>query len=232
MVNLGFDPIDYYDALYGPSKAQVSLHGGRTLTLRRVGLGRHFHLRAVGQEIGTVSLDQRVDRLRAWLKAAGIDPEGLALDDLPMVIVAVKQLNVPRGQLAWTVFRSDDGSPPDRRYTDYPGRELARIVDTLARHYGWSPTQILELPPEVALAHVQECVLADYRRQRWEHQLSEIAWEYNKSDGKSHYKPLPPLPWERSVSKRDYEPVPEWVKEKYYPKGVIVDLTSPQENGR
>jgi hypothetical protein len=33
------------------------------------------------------------------------------------------------------------------------------------------------------------------------------------------------------VTKRDYEPVPEWVKEKYYPKGVIVDLTRVEENG-
>ena len=227
---LGFEPVDYLSCLYDRGEAQVPLANGEVIALRRVGLGRHFQLQALGQEIKDVPLDERVAVLRAWLKAAGVDnPGALALSDLPAVVRAVKAINAPRGQLAWTAHSSTpDNEPEQVKPTDYPGRQLARIVDMLARHYGWSLSEIMELPPELALAHAQECVLADRRQREWQHYLSDIAWEYDKGSHMSRYKPLSPLPWEMAPVRRSYEPVPEWVKEKYYPKGVIID---PAEGG-
>lgn len=173
-----------------------------------------------------IPLETRALILREWLGLAGVeDPDRLALDDLPGLIREIKALNAPRGHLAWDKVIAGDQAEAEVKAVDYPGRSLARVVDTLARHYGWDLEQILDLPPEVALAHLQECVLADRRRREWEHYLSEIAWEYDRGSKMSRYRPLPPLPWEALPSGRKYAPVPEWVKEKYYPKGVIVDLT-------
>lgn len=219
--------IDYLAALFGRPTARISLASGEVITLTRLGLGRHFQLQALGGGIGSSTpLSGRISLLREWLELAGVDaPDRLALDDLPGLIREIKALNAPRGHLAWDAVLGQVKTEVEVRAIDYPGRSLARVVDTLARHYGWDLERILDLPPEVALAHLQECVLADRRRREWEHYLSEVAWEYDRGSKMSRYRPLPPLPWEALPARREYTPVPEWIREKYYPKGVIVDLT-------
>lgn len=217
------EPINYLDVLFGRHKIQIALSAG-VVILQRAGLGRHYHLQTLGQEITTVPLAQRVKRLRVWLEAAGIDnPNALTLADLLLVIKTARELNAPRGLLAWNLL--PDRAASEARPTDYPGRQLARIVDLLARHYSWSLDEILNLAPEVALAHAQECVLADRRRREWEHYLSELAWEYDRGSQKSRYRPLPPLAWETLPAGRKYKPVPQTVKDRYFPKGIIIDLT-------
>lgn len=231
---LGFEPVNYLNALYNREEAQVPLADGGVLTLRRVGLGRHFQLQALGREIREAPPEERVAALRTWLETAGIDNLGtLALSDIPAITSAAKRLNTPRGRLAWDVHTPLVGDEAEAvKATDYPGRQLARIVDLLARHYGWSLPGILELPPELALAHAQECVLADRRQREWQHYLSEIAWEYDKGSKTSRYKPMQPLPWEVAPVRRTYEPVPQWVKDKYYPKGVVIDPAEEIEKRR
>lgn len=181
-----------------------------------------MRLQALAQALTAAPLEERAGYLREWLRAAGLDTGRLDLSDLVPVIVEARRLNAPRGQLAWSALAppSDDRDP---RYTDYPGRALAYVVDTLARHYGWSLEHILELAPEAALLHVQECILQEHRRKEWEHYLSDVAWEYDRGSGKSRYKELPPLPWDRTQP-RPSKPVPQWVKDKYYPKGVVIKL--------
>lgn len=217
--------IDYLESLYAEATAKVPLASGDSITLRRLGLGPHFRLQELGKKIGQVTLEERVGALRVWLHAAGIPrPDGLSLSDLPGLVRAIKALNAPRGRLAWDEIALPEPDPGVKP-VDYPGRALARIVDLLARSYGWDLERILNLSPEVALAHAQECVLADRRRREWEYGLSEIAWEYDAGSRTSHYRPLPPLPWETLPTERKHRPVPDWIKERYYPKGVIEDLT-------
>lgn len=226
-------PIDYYDALYGPSSVSVPLSDGKVLVVERAGIGLHFYLQDLGRRIGTAPLDDRAGLLADWLAAAGVDAGRLALADLPAVVRAVKRLNAPRGKAAWEQFESDKA--PQERMSDYHGRALARIVDQLARHYGWSIERILALPPEVALAHAQECILAEHKQRTWEHYLSDVAWEYSKADKKSHYKPLAPVPWDQprgSFEAKTPKPVPQHIIDKYYPKGVIIDLTKRGPNER
>lgn len=213
--------IDYFAGLYEDCQEEIELQSGK-LVIERLGLGKHFRLQALGRKIGEATLGRRVSVLRVWLLTAGIEPEQLTLSDLLVVVRAVQELNRSRGHLAW------DALPPSdiqEQVTDYPGRALARIVDTLARHYGWDLEHILALPPEVALAHAQECVLARQRCKEWEYSLSEIAWEYDERSKKSKYRPLPPLPWEALPTEHKHEPVPQVIIDKYYPKGVIIDLT-------
>lgn len=228
-MDLDREAINYYDALYGPATVQVQLSGEgsqRALEVRRAGLGRHFYLRYLGERIGTAPLEERAGILQAWLEAAGVDPSPLALADLPAVVAAIKALNRPRGKLAWSGMSGEIEEKP----TDYPGRDLARIADSLARHYGWSLADILDLPPEAALAHLQECVLSDRKQREWEHYLSEIGWQYDRITGMSRYRPLPPLPWESGLlARRQYTPVSDEIVERYYPKGVVIDLTKQRD---
>jgi hypothetical protein len=219
------DRVNYLAALFERPVAVLLLVSGEVMRLARLGLGRHFQLQAQGREIGQVPLKERAEALRKWLTLAGVqDPDRLALADLSALIREIRALNAPRGRLAWDEIKA--GLEVEVKAVDYPGRALARIVDTLARHYGWDLERIINLPPEVALAHLQECILADRRKREWEYYLSEIAWEYDKRSKKSHYRPLPPLPWEALPASREYKPVPEWVREKYYPKGVVIDLSA------
>lgn len=216
--------IDYYEALFEKAGRRLQIGDGEELVLRRAGLGRHFYLQTLRRRLEEAKLDCRVDVLKEWLVVAGVThPEKLSLSDLLHVVRAVVELNAPRGQPAWS-FVSSDGQPSHTRLSDYTGRTLARVVHTLASHYGWHLEEVLELPPELALAHLQECILADRKRREWEHLLSEMSWEYDKGSGKSRYKPLPELPWD-AVEERVYTPLPAKIIEKYYPKGVIVDLT-------
>lgn len=235
-------PADYYQALFGAWPAirgggaettRVTLHDGSELVLRRGGLGVHSYLQYLAQLLNEAALEQRVAFLGLWLEVAGMDVSRLAVKDLPPVVTAIRKLNAGRGRAPWSdqVRRPANGTGLREREhqattVDYPGRALAFIVDLLARHYGWRLAEVLALSPEAAMLHVVECLLAAHREREWQHALSEVAYEYDKASHKMHYRPLPALPWSRPA-KREYEPVPEWVKEKYYPKGLVIDLTDP-----
>ncbi len=220
-----FKPVEYLSSLFKEDEVRVSLSDGRVVVLRRAGLGRHYHLRSLTRKIGASELDLRVDLLRGWLEAAGIkEPDTLSLSDLLTVVRLVGRLNAPRGQMVWSLLPERE---VEEKPVDYPGRALARIVDLLARHYGWSLEEIINLPPEVALAHMQECILYDRRQREWEHYRSEIFWEYDAASKMRHYRPPEPLSWEKLPirGRRSYKPVPPEIIERYYPKGVVIDLT-------
>lgn len=224
------DLLNYYAALFEHKQVQIELPSGRAVVIARPGLGASYYLDRLGRLLKEAPLAGRVALFVKWLEAGGIEHEGLSLADLVAVTAALQALNRPLGKLAWDLvpLPPDPKGPPEGPApTDYQGRGLARIVHLLAEHYGWTLEHILELPREVALAHAQECVLADRRRQEWEHMLSEIGWEYDKWAKVSRYKPLPPLPWEQGQSPaipREEDAIPQHVREKYWPKGVIVDV--------
>ena len=218
-------PIDYYQALYGHEAARVPLSDGGTLTLIRPSLGPSYHMDALGVRITHEPPAQRVGYLREWLAAGGVEePDRLTLADIIKVAGVLQSMLPSRGSLPFQLPQPQDPDP-EAPAIEYSGRELAVIVHSLAEAYGWDLAQILALPREVALAQAQEILITDRRRREWEHMLSEVAWGYNKTTGKSEYKPLPPPSWEAQPVAPVHPPVPEEIREKYDPKGVIVDLT-------
>lgn len=222
-MDTSFEPLDYFEALFEAPKARVCLGDGAAIDLRPAGLGRHFHLRHLEDQWRTGD----VEAFAQWLKVGGCSsPEDLTLEDVSSLVRAIKDVNGIKGKPAWLVFGSTEG-PARERYSDYPGRALARIVDILASHYNWSLADIINMPVRAALLHVQECLLRDHRDREWQYSLSEMAWEYDKGSGKSRLRPMKPIPWDRAIGATEYSPVPQDIIDKYYPKGNVIDLTRP-----
>jgi hypothetical protein len=219
--------IDYYESLFEIPEVQITLESGDSITLRSAGLGASYYMEHLGRLIQDDPLEYRVGLFARWLRAAGVpDPVDLSLGDLVKVAMAVKGMNLPTGRMAWDLIPMEEDDDPASQPVDFIGRALTRVIHTLAQHYGWSIDRIIKLPREVAMAHLQECVLADRRTKEWTYSLSEVAWEYDKGAGVSRYRPLPDLPWEKGIPsrKREEEEIPEHIREKYWPKGVIIDL--------
>ncbi len=221
--------IDYYDALFGETAVTIDLEDGGRVELRRAGLGRHFALMKIQQATREAMLDDRVDLLRKWLMMLGLDlNDKIALEDIPTIVHTSVDLNTQRGRPAWQLVDRTSEGVPHEKLSNYVGRELAYIVHTLAKEYGWTLEHILELQPEVALAHVQECLVSQHKERSWTHFLSEVAWEYDKGSNSSRYKPLPPIEWDIDLGpRRQPSPISDRIRERYYPKGVIIDFTNP-----
>lgn len=223
---------DYYSALFGAEAARVTLDDGETLDLRRPPLGPSYYMDALGEQIRTEPLAQRVECLRKWLAAGGVpDPEALALGDIINTTQALQAMLPARGSMPFQLAPSRDPDPGAPPAIDYAGRDLAVIVHALANAYGWGIQEILDLPREVALAHAQEILVEDRRRRDWEHMLSEVAWGYNKTTGKSEYNALPAPAWEEAMKPTTPAgpEVPQAIRDKYDPKGVVVDLTKSRK---
>ena len=222
--------IDYYAALFEVPEAQIALENGQSITLRSAGLGASYYMEHLGRLIQDGPLPDRAICFARWLRAGGVpDPDALTLGDLIKVATAVKWLNQPAGRMAWDLFPIEADPATGPKPTDFTGRPLAQIVHALADHYGWSMEHIINLPRDVAMAHLQECILSDRRTKEWTYSLSEVAWQYDKGAGVSRYRPLPDLPWETGIhaQAREEDEIPAHVREKYWPKGVIIDLQDP-----
>jgi hypothetical protein len=224
--------IDYYEALFEVPQVQIALEDGGSITLRAAGLGAAYYMEHLGQLIPEDPLEYRVGLFARWLRAAGVpDPTSLSLGDLVKVATAAKGLNRPTGRMAWDLIPMEEEKDPAYQPVDFTGRPLTRVIHALAQHYGWPIEQIINLPREVAMAHLQECVLADRREKEWAYSLSEVAWEYDKGAGVSRYRPLPDIPWEKGIPMRPREEdvIPAEAQAFNWPKGVIIDL---QEEAR
>jgi len=227
--------IDYYNALFEVPEAQIALENGQSITLRPAGLGASYYMEHLARQIQDGPLQHRVTHFARWLRAGGVqDPDALSLRDLVNVATAVKRLNQPSGLMAWDLFPIEADPVTGPKPTDFTGRPLAQMIHALANHYGWSIEHIVNLPRDVAMAHLQECILADRRAKEWTYSLSDVAWEYDKGAGVSRFRPLPDLPWETGIRKqsREEEEVPEHIRAKYWPKGVIIDLQNPHLRDR
>lgn len=86
---------------------------------------------------------------------------------------------------------------------DNPLRSDILWVHLIASRYNWSKEEIEHLWPEDAIAFVQEILSDQQQENEFIHQLSEVAYEYNKSTKKSHYKPLQRPMWMTARRKKD-----------------------------
>jgi hypothetical protein len=214
----GFEPINYYNALYGSREVRVGPH-----TVERVPLGRHFLLQRLEKGLEQLRGADCVPVLADILETVGVCLEDLTVNEVAVVLRVARGINQRTQTVAWEVFTEPDQRTA--RAVDYTGRELGYIVHLLASTYHWMFEDILELPVEVAYAHVQEALLHRRSEREWTYYLSDRAWEYDPGAKASKYRPLPPVPWDVDRSTKTYEPVPEHIKEKYWPKGVVIDLS-------
>lgn len=187
-------------------------------------LYRHYKLRRISR---IVANSEGVDRLHGILDyiivASELDTTGMSIDEIIPTYNALLDLNEDVALLPWqTHFREQEESEDN---AEYEGRELAIIVDMIARAYGWSEAEIFNLNPQAAACYVQEIQLEDWNSAEFNYVLSEIAY-----DEKGHYKPYPELSWHRKM----VGPTVEEAKKvkmpaRFVPDGVIIDNENSQD---
>lgn len=203
------------------------------VTLRRFGFSNHVLFWRRDNESRTGDIVSRVESLISMVKETLPIELVVCSSDLIVLVETARDLNQPRAQLPWEIL-----SPikKDEMSTDYDGRFVISIVDSLASNYGWSIQEIFLMQPEIVLLCYQECQLRTHKRKEWEHLHSEIAWGYNSTTKKREYNEMESLPWVYSIdkvlTKESAEPIPQHIKDKYFPNGNIIDLTkSRKTNG-
>lgn len=78
---------------------------------------------------------------------------------------------------------------------DYVGRKWFWWVNTLAKAYSWTISQIEDLDINDAISLLQEILVDQQMEREWQWSLSEIAYPYDSTAKKSSYKPLPKPAW-------------------------------------
>ncbi|KKL45509.1 hypothetical protein LCGC14_2354950, partial [marine sediment metagenome] len=91
-------------------------------------------------------------------------------------------------------FAQDGGKPVP---WDHSERSIIMWIHLIASCYSWSKEDIENLWPEEATAFVQEIIADEQHEREFVHSLSKVAYEYQKSSGKSRYKPLSQPAWMR-----------------------------------
>jgi len=209
--------MDFLEARKVPT-ATIFL-GGESYEIPRQGLGGHYALESTAAQIKEhmdKGLYATVDRVLEWLHyATGLDENWLETQDpieLSEVFSTLADLNAPKGVLPWM----EVGKKHKPTTADYPNRSLAAIISLIASAYHWSEDEIINLTPEVAWCYVQEILLSQHERTKWEYTLSEIAY-----DKHGKLKEFPSLPWDRKVEPKGAPQIPDSLK----PMGVVIDLT-------
>lgn len=112
---------------------------------------------------------------------------------------------------------------------DYDGRTWNYYSHLLAHAYGWTLEYIANLGVDEALAHLQEILTDEHLDREFLYGLSEIAYPFNKSTKKSHFKPMTRPYWMR-VSVKPIQKTR--MRRSLLPVGEGIDLSGmPDEYG-
>jgi hypothetical protein len=112
-----------------------------------------------------------------------------------------------------------DGKPVD---WDYDGRSWPYWSHLISKAYGWTLEYIGELDVNEALARVQEILTDDHLDREFVYSLSEIAYPYNKSTKKNHFKPMPRPYWMKPAVQQMKT---ERFRKDMLPVGMIQDVS-------
>ncbi len=142
--------------------------------------------------------------------------------------IAIESLNqVPDGAQFAILRLPDSGGKPVP--WDNPLRAILIWIHLIAKTYAWGKAEIEELWPEEAIAFVQEIMADEQTDREFIYSLSEVAYEYNKTTKRNHFRPMTRPGWmmlqqekKELITKlrRDMMPVGKIV----YPRGVDEDL--------
>lgn len=108
---------------------------------------------------------------------------------------------------------------------DYEGRSWYFWLNTFAKSYGWTPEIVAELDVDDAIALYQEILVDTQMQQEWEWGLSEVAYPYNKTTKKQHFKALGRPDWMSQYSSLPSQKVKTIkIPIKALPVGVVISL--------
>jgi hypothetical protein len=204
--------------------------GGREWTVMRARLGGFIRLQRARESLNkaTKSADNRMigEAIYAFLKVQLPD---LTLKefysspwfDVYETYVKIEALNVLPNSMEFSILRYGSGKGKPVPWNNSLRASLI-WVHIIASAYGWSKNEIESLWPEEAVVFVQE-ILADQQQEKeFLHQLSEVAYEYNKQTKKSHYRPLRRPAW---MTVRRKEQLIMKIRRDRLPVGKICSMT-------
>lgn len=119
------------------------------------------------------------------------------------------------------------GKPEAWSYSD---RHIANYIHLLAKNYGWSLADILDLDPNLAFHLLQEVIADNHHEKEWNYRLTEFAYKYDKGSKSSTYVPLNKPYWMREevYSKA---PTTQRLLISALPFGNVQDLTGMGKYG-
>lgn len=149
---------------------------------------------------------------------------GYEIDDPPWMEVQkiyVQAVSENQPRIAFPLFRSKEKGK-DTAW-DYEERSWYFWLNLFARTYGWTVEDVEDLDLDDVMGLYQEILVDEQMEKEWEWGLSEMAYPYNKSTKKQHFKPLSRPDW--MVIHPSNQPVKKVkIPIKALPVGVIINL--------
>ena len=131
--------------------------------------------------------------------ASDIDVKDFPWYDVALQHSTIQKENEITLEVPLVVNTSDTKIPPEP--WDYDGRSWYSWANMFADAYGWTIDYIAELDVDDAVALAQEILVHEQLDKEWTWGLSEIAYPYDKSSGKSKFQPLVRPAWMRPIKK-------------------------------
>lgn len=215
--------MDFYEAIK-PRSTEITL-AGEPRIIERARLGRFFRLGELYRKYqkalskrSTHSIEYLLDYLAVASDISRGEWENCSPLEFADGFLRLVELNNIRINLP--IF-SESQERKEKVY-EYKGRFISTWVTRLARMYGWSPEQILNLFPEEAACYIQEAEIQEFNEKEFVYQLSDMAYRYDKGTKTSRYVPLKKPGWMLAPKEKEIEKIK--IPAKFIPQGVVIDL--------
>jgi hypothetical protein len=181
-----------------------------------------LNLESQKKNLEAVETGEFPDKVFAFLSTASVPfKEADSWENTVFILTQVLRDFRPDNKLPILKDAPDDGKNKPASW-DYEGRNWALWSHLLAKNYGWTLEYIGDLDVNEALARVQEILTDEQLEKEFIHSLSEVAYPYNKSTKKQHYKPLSRPYWMKAIA-----PEIKMVKfnREFLPMGLVHDMS-------
>lgn len=133
------------------------------------------------------------DRVFAYLSVASNVSDKETWETTVFSLLKAFKENQPDGKLPLIKdVPKENGKPVS---WDYEGRGWAMWSHMIAKTYGWTSDFIAELDVNEAFGYIQEILTDEQLEMEFQYSLSDVAYPYNRSTKKNHFKPLPRPYW-------------------------------------
>jgi hypothetical protein len=139
-------------------------------------------------------------KVTSWFEAIE-NFEKAVLTNLPTHEFALLRIKIKNEKLPW----------------EYEGRTWYYWLHIFSSSYGWDENRISHLDIDTAIGLLQEILISEQLDHEWQWGLTEIAYPYNETTKKSHFRPLPRPDWMKKIM-----PKVTKIRKDFLPLGVII----------
>ena len=205
----------------GPNRVETPL-GTSRLSLGVV-LQLEWIDRAYLEALNQKNVLKAVEAVLSFIEAGGLDYQNSymveVLESLFIIHEALDQIFKNLPPALQPVSKKKDTPPVP---WEYPEMGYVSWIHQLAKNYHWDRETILNLDPLEAAWYIQEIKTDEVFDREWQYSLSELAYAYDKTSGKSRFIPLSRPEWMQPVKPVEVPIIK--IPAKFLPVGHIVDL--------